>query len=250
MAADTKGRLEDIYLPYKPKRRTKAEIAKEAGLEPLADLLLAEPHNVPAVSAEPFVSADKNVADVAAALDGARAILVERFAENADLIGALREELWTNGASTPTVREGKNEAGAKFSDYFDFSEAARQDAVAPRPGAVPRRARGSARPRRRARRSAHATGAPQSSAYELRICAAFGIADQGRPGDNWLAETVRWAWRTKILVTCRSTSGCGCGPRPKRKRCASSPPTCATCCSPRRPARGRRSGSIPASAPA
>src|SRR5215813_2792423 len=95
MAADSKGRLEDIYLPYKPKRRTKAEIAKEAGLEPLADRLLKEPQNVPAVSAEPFVSLAKNVADVAAALDGARAILTERFAENADLIGALREELWT-----------------------------------------------------------------------------------------------------------------------------------------------------------
>ena len=91
MAADSKGRLEDIYLPYKPKRRTKAEIAKEAGLEPLADLLLNEPQNVPATSAEPFVSAEKNVADAAAALEGARAILVERFAENADLIGALRE---------------------------------------------------------------------------------------------------------------------------------------------------------------
>src|SRR6476661_3623393 len=123
MAADSKGRLEDIYLPYKPKRRTKAEIAREAGLAPLADLLLREPHNLPAVSAEPFVSADKNVADATAALDGARAILVERFAENADLIGALREEFWANGRLASKVREGKNEAGAKFSDYFDFSEA-------------------------------------------------------------------------------------------------------------------------------
>src|SRR6201992_4015376 len=122
MAADSKSRLEDIYLPYKPKRRTKAEIAKEAGLEPLADLLLMQPQNEPAASAAPCVSADKNVADAAAALDGARAILVERFAENADLIGALREELWANGRFASKVREGKNEAGAKFSDYFDFSE--------------------------------------------------------------------------------------------------------------------------------
>src|ERR1700738_408113 len=106
LAADSKGRLEDIYLPYKPKRRTKAEIAREAGLGPLADLLLREPHTAPTVSAEPYVSADGNVADVAAALDGARAILVERFAENADLIGALREEFWTNGRLASKVREG------------------------------------------------------------------------------------------------------------------------------------------------
>jgi protein Tex len=109
MAAESKSRLEDIYLPYKPKRRTKAEIAKEAGLEPLADLLLTQPQNEPAASAAAFVSADKNVADAAAALDGARAILVERFAENADLIGALREELWAHGRLTSAVRDGKQE---------------------------------------------------------------------------------------------------------------------------------------------
>ncbi len=207
LSADSKGRLEDIYLPYKPKRRTKAEIAKEAGLEPLADLLLSEPNALPAVSAEPYVSADRNVADVAAALDGARAILVERFAENADLIGTLREEFWANGHLTSKVREGKNEAGAKFSDYFDFSEALAKmpshrvlallrgereeilaltvepDDPATRPAAT----------------QATATQAVVS-AYELRIRHAYGISDQGRPGDKWLAETVRWAWRTKINV--------------------------------------------------
>jgi uncharacterized protein len=200
MAADTKGRLEDIYLPYKPKRRTKAEIAKEAGLTPLADLLLNEPHNVPAVSAEPFVSADKNVADVAAALDGARAILVERFAENADLIGALREEFWANGRLASKVREGKTEAGAKFSDYFDFSEA-----LAKMPShRVLALCRGereeilglTIEPDDPATRPP----APVPTTYELRIARAFGIADQGRPGDKWLAETVRWAWRTKIFI--------------------------------------------------
>ena len=92
MAADSKGRLEDIYLPFKPKRRTKAEIAKEAGLEPLAELLLTQPQNDPQAVAAAFVDAEKQVADVAAALEGARAILVERFAEDADLIGTLREE--------------------------------------------------------------------------------------------------------------------------------------------------------------
>jgi uncharacterized protein len=122
MTADTKGRLEDIYLPFKPKRRTKAEIAKEAGLEPLSELLLTEPQNDPKKVAEAFVNAEKNVADVAAALDGARAILVERFAEDADLIGALREQMWSNGLMASTVRTGKKTEGEKFKDYFDFSE--------------------------------------------------------------------------------------------------------------------------------
>jgi uncharacterized protein len=203
MAADSKGRLEDIYLPYKPKRRTKAEIAREAGLEPLADQLLKEPHAVPAVSAEPYVSADRNVADVAAALDGARAILTERFAENADLIGALREEFWANGHLVSKVREGKNETGAKFRDYFDFS-----DALARVPShrvlALFRGEREeildlAIEPDDPASRPPAATqGAP--SAYELRIMRAFGISDQGRPGDKWLADTVRWAWRTKINI--------------------------------------------------
>jgi uncharacterized protein len=121
-AADSKSRLEDIYLPYKPKRRTKAEIAKEAGLEPLADLLLAHPENDPQAAAASFVDAEKSVADAAAALDGARAILVERFAEDADLIGSLREEMWSVGRLASKVRDGKQEAGAKFSDYFDFAE--------------------------------------------------------------------------------------------------------------------------------
>jgi uncharacterized protein len=197
MAADSKSRLEDIYLPYKPKRRTKAEIAKEAGLEPLADVLLNEPHNVPAVSAEAYVSADKNVPDAAAALDGARAILVERFAENADLIGALREELWTNGRLKSEVREGKQEAGAKFSDYFDFSE----------PLAKMPSHRVLALFRGEREEVLGLTIEPDDpatrtsvSAYELRIMRTYGISDQGRPGDKWLAETVRWAWRTKIFI--------------------------------------------------
>src|SRR6201994_3550514 len=198
MGADSKGRLEDIYLPYKPKPRTKAEIAKEAGLQPLADLLLTAPQNVPAVSAEPFVSADKNVADTAAALDGARAILIERFAENADLIGALREELWANGRLKSAVRDGKKEAGAKFSDYFDFWEAFSK---------MPSH-RVLALFRGEREEMLDITVEPDDpatrtivSAYELRIMRAYGIADQGRPGDKWLAETVRWAWRTKIFVT-------------------------------------------------
>ncbi|NUP34631.1 MAG: RNA-binding transcriptional accessory protein, partial [Streptomycetaceae bacterium] len=122
MAADAKARLEDIYLPYKPKRRTKAQIAREAGLEPLADLLLGDPEQDPQASAAAYVDADKGVADAGAALEGARSILVERFSEDADLVGELRERMWTRGRLVAKVRDGREEAGAKFSDYFDFSE--------------------------------------------------------------------------------------------------------------------------------
>jgi protein Tex len=196
--ADSKSRLEDIYLPYKPKRRTKAEIAKEAGLEPLADLLLTKPENDPAVIAQGYLNPDKNVADAAAALDGARAILVERFAEDADLIGSLREEMWSVGRLASKVRDGKQAAGAKFSDYFDFAEnltkmpshrilalfrAEKEEildlAIEPENPAT----------------------APEGpSRYELRIMHRFGISDRGRPGDKWLTDTARWAWRTKIQI--------------------------------------------------
>src|SRR5947199_808494 len=111
--ADSKARLEDIYLPYKPKRRTKAQIAREAGLEPLADQLLADPRLDPVVSAAAFVDADKGVDDPGAALEGARAILVERFGEDADLLGGLREQMWAQGRLVSQVRAGQEQAGAK-----------------------------------------------------------------------------------------------------------------------------------------
>ncbi|WP_375310883.1 Tex family protein [Bradyrhizobium sp. A5] len=197
LAADSKARLEDIYLPFKPKRRTKAEIAKEAGLEPLANQLMAEPGNDPKVVAEAFVNAEKGVADAAAALDGARAILVERFDEDADLIGALREDVWTNARMASKVREGKKTEGEKFADYFEFSEPLTKlpshrilamfrgekeeildlqiQAEEPPPPGVP-------------------------GVYELKIMKRFGIADLKRAGDRWMVDTVRWAWRTKIQV--------------------------------------------------
>src|SRR5512134_1834271 len=120
-AADSKARLEDIYLQYKPKLRTKAQIAHEAGLEPLADLLLAHPERDPRQAAATFVSPEK-VADVDAALDGARAVLTERFGENAELIGSLREEVWSRGRLLSRVRDGKAATGIKFADYFDYGE--------------------------------------------------------------------------------------------------------------------------------
>ncbi|MEV4471183.1 Tex family protein [Nonomuraea sp. NPDC049504] len=189
MAAETKARLEDIYLPYKPKRRTKAQIARELGLEPLADKLLADPSLDPAATAESFVT--EGVADASAALEGARAILIERFAEDADLIGGLREQLWTRGRLVSKVREGKEEAGAKFADYFDFGE--------PFPKLPSHRILAMFRGEKEEILSV--TLEPDDSPdYEMRVAARFGISDQGRPADKWLGETVRWAWRTRILV--------------------------------------------------
>ncbi|MCK1733850.1 RNA-binding transcriptional accessory protein [Bradyrhizobium sp. 138] len=198
LAADSKARLEDIYLPFKPKRRTKAEIAKEAGLEPLANQLMAEPGNDPKVVAEGFINAEKGVADAAAALDGARAILVERFDEDADLIGALREEMWTNARMASKVRDGKKTEGEKFADYFEFSE--------PLTKLPSHRILAMFRGEKeeildlqiQAEAEAPPPGVP--SAYELKIMKRFGIADLKRAGDRWLIDTVRWAWRTKIQV--------------------------------------------------
>jgi len=189
--AESKARLEDVYLPYKPKRRTKATIAREAGLTPLVDALLTDPTQDPSAVAAGYVN--KHLPDAAAALAGARAILVERFAEDADLIGGLRERMWTRGRLVCAVRAGRETSGAKFADYFAFAEpfttlpshrilaAFRGEAeeildVTPDPG-------------------------PGDGADEERaIAAAFGIADRGRRADAWLAGVVRYAWRTRILA--------------------------------------------------
>ncbi|MBF9232680.1 Tex family protein [Microvirga alba] len=194
--ADTKARLEDLYLPYKPKRRTKAQIAKEAGLEPLADLLLSAPTRDPKEAATAFINAEKEVATPEAALEGARAILVERFAENAELVGALRENYWQRGRLTSTVRDGKKTEGAKFADYFDFSEPLTK---------LPSHRilalfRGEKEEVLDLRMDEDKDSAEPGyiSPYEGRTALAFGISDQGRPGDRWLLDTVRWAWRTKL----------------------------------------------------
>ncbi|MER6408035.1 Tex family protein [Streptomyces viridosporus] len=193
--AETKARLEDIYLPYKPKRRTKAQIAREAGLEPLAEGLLGDPGVDPLAAAAAFVDADKGVADPQAALDGARAILTERFSEDADLIGELRERMWVRGRLAAKVREGKEEAGTKFADYFDFAEPFTE---------LPSH-RVLALLRGEKEEVLDLVLEPEEpvdgpSSYEGIVANRFGIADRGRPADKWLLDTVRWAWRTRILV--------------------------------------------------
>ncbi|BFO17410.1 Tex family protein [Streptomyces sp. KM77-8] len=193
--AETKARLEDVYLPYKPKRRTKAQIAREAGLEPLADGLLGDPGVEPLAAAAAFVDAGKGVADPQAALDGARAILTERFSEDADLIGEVRERMWVRGRLAAKVRDGKEEAGAKFSDYFDFAE--------PFTELPSHRILAMLRGEKEevldlVLEPEEAVDGPSS--YEGIVASRFGISQQGRPGDKWLGDTVRWAWRTRILV--------------------------------------------------
>ncbi|MGW4919822.1 Tex family protein, partial [Streptomyces albidoflavus] len=197
-AAETKARLEDIYLPFKPKRRTKAQIAKEAGLEPLADGLLGDPSAEPLSAAAAFADPEKGVADAQAALDGARAILAERFSEDADLIGTLRERMWGRGRLAAKVREGQEEAGAKFSDYFDFAEPF-TELPSHRVLAMLRGEKEGVLDLNLEPEEPQADPSAPSS-YEVEVASRFGIADRGRPGDRWLLDTARWAWRTRIMV--------------------------------------------------
>ncbi|WP_394779943.1 Tex family protein [Undibacterium sp.] len=207
--AEDKTRLEDLYLPYKLKRRTKAQIAVEAGLLPLAELLLADPSKNPEEEAAAYLkpafktdSGDNpGVADIKAALDGARQILMERFAEDAGLLQTLREYLLDHGIVESKVVAGKEDAGAKFSDYFDYSETL---------GTIPsHRALALFRGRREemltvvlrldTEEEKPKWDAPLNPC-ESRIAGRFGVSSQGRPADKWLADTVRWSWRVKVFM--------------------------------------------------
>ncbi|HEX2553393.1 MAG TPA: Tex family protein [Microvirga sp.] len=195
-AADTKARLEDLYLPYKPKRRTKAQIAREAGLEPLADALIADPRHDPRAAAAAYVDDAKGVATAEAALEGARAILTERFAEHAELVGTLREDYWNRGRLVSTVRRGKKTEGAKFADYFDYAGALTK-LPSHRILALFRGEKEEVLSLEFQEDKA-AAEADYVSTYPGRIALTFAIEDRGRPGDSWLLETARFAWRTKL----------------------------------------------------
>ncbi|MFD2645773.1 Tex family protein [Pseudomonas japonica] len=192
--ADTKTRLEDLYLPYKQKRRTKGQIALEAGLGELADALLADPQLNPEGEAARFVDADKGVADVKAALEGAKYILMERFAEDASLLDKLRGFLKQEATLSARVVAGKEEEGAKFRDYFEHDELLRS---------VPsHRALAIFRGRNEGVLSASLKIGEELPGTlhpcELMIAERFGLANQGRPADKWLAEVVRWTWKVKL----------------------------------------------------
>lgn len=198
--ADTKQRLEDLYLPYKPKRRTRAQIAREAGLEPLAKLLWEEPLRDPETEAEAFVNADKGVADVRAALDGARDILAEIFYENADMLEELREFLWKKAYLVSKVVPEKetDPAAAKYSDYFDYDE--------PIETVPSHRALAVFRGRQEGLLTVKVLLTEEEEALPVHPCQeliarAHGIKNLGRPADVWLASVVRWCWRVKCLAS-------------------------------------------------
>ena len=191
--ADSKVRLEDLYLPYKPKRRTKAQIAREAGLEPLADGLLGDPGQSPEVVAAAYVDPEKGVGDVKAALDGARQILMERFAEDAELAGDLRGYVWDSAVLQSRVLEGKEKEGIKFSDYFDFQEPLK---------AIPsHRALALLRGRNEGVLALDlALTEEQDGACQGVVAGRFGVRNQDRPADAWLAGSVRLAWKVKLFT--------------------------------------------------
>lgn len=198
--ADTKTRLEDLYLPYKPKRRSKAKIAKKAGLEPLALDLLNNPTLVPEEAATAYINAEKEIVDSDNALEGAQHILMETFAEQAELLEELRQYLWENATFYSKVIEGKEDKGAKFADYFDYRERLK-DIPSHRALAMFRGRKGGMLQLKLPVEGEGEDGNIEDVAHkfgESRIAAHFNIEDQSRPADAWLLETVRLAWRSKI----------------------------------------------------
>ncbi|MGO4857428.1 Tex family protein [Arthrobacter sp. 2MCAF14] len=200
VGADTKSRLEDIYLPFKSKRRTKAQIAREASLEPLADALLANPQLEPEREAATYLNAEHSIDDASAALAGARSILVERVSQDPDLAETLRERLWTQGRMVSRVKKGQETEGQKFKDYFEFSQVpsgmpghrvlallrGENDGVLELDLAEAEPADDDALAAARGR-------------YENAVAKCLGVAERGRPADSWLVQTAQIAWRSRIL---------------------------------------------------
>jgi len=198
LTAETKTRIEDLYLPYKKKRRTKGQMAIEAGLEPLADALFNDPNLTPEQEAEKFFNSEHNIGDTKAALDGAKYILMERFAENADLLAALRRFLKQEATLSVRVVPGKEKEGEKFADYFEHDE--------PLKSVPGHRALAILRGRNEGVLSfSLVTGDPDdklaASPCEAIIAEHSGIENEGRAADRWLAEVVKWTWRIKLLTS-------------------------------------------------
>ncbi|WP_265495327.1 Tex family protein, partial [Providencia heimbachae] len=194
----SKTELEDLYLPYKPKRRTRGQIAIEAGLEPLADVLWQDPQQQPEQLAERYVDADKGVADVKAALDGARYILMERFAEDAALLAKVRDYLWKNAHLVSKVVEGKEEEGAKFRDYFDHHEPISQ--VPSHRALAMFRGRNEGVLQLALNADPQFEEAPRESQAELIIINHLNLRLNNAPADAWRKAVVNWTWRIKVLL--------------------------------------------------
>ncbi|MBL1377663.1 Tex family protein [Zobellella iuensis] len=194
LAADTKTRLEDLYLPYKPKRRTKGQIAIEAGLEPLADRLFQDPGQDPQRLAEGYIKADAGINDAKSALDGAKYILMERFAEQADLLEAVRRHMWQHALLQARVIAGQEQGGAKFKDYFEHQEPI---------GKVPsHRLLAMLRGRNEGVLSLSLVVETEADSHPCEgIIARFvGWRHQGRAADTWLAGVISWTWRVKLSL--------------------------------------------------
>src|SRR5690554_2947967 len=195
-AAAIKTTLEDLYLPYKPKRRTRAQIAREAGLQPLADALYGTPTRDPEAEAQGYLNSEAGIGDTKAALDGARHILIEQFGEDAELLGRLREFFWDEAHIIAELVDGKAQEGAKYRDYFEFSEAI---------GKIPShrvmalfRARNEGILNLKIDVPVDPEAPPVRHPCEGMIAARWRIRDEGRAADSWLQEVVRWTWRVKI----------------------------------------------------
>lgn len=198
MEAETKTRLEDLYAPYKPRRRTKAQIAREAGIEPLLDALLENPALSPEVSAKEYLNEEAGFADESAVLAGARNIFLERAAEQADLVGKLRDYVWTHAQLVSVINKGQEESGSKFKDYFEYSEELKK--IPSHRALALFRGRGEGV----LRVSLAIKGQDDLEKYtDMGICDSmvanhFNLSDQGRAADNWLVESARWGWRVKV----------------------------------------------------
>lgn len=202
--AETKTRLEDLYAPYKRKRRTKAQIAREAGIEPLLDALLADPTLDPTQLAADYLNQEAGFSDTAAVLDGARQIFMERAAEEADLVGKLRDRVWDTGLMTSTVVKGEEQKGNKFADYFDFSEAL-QKVPSHRALALFRgRTEGVLRLKIVVPGQDDLPSTLDRGVCDAMVATHFNLHDEGRAADKWLDDCARWAWRIKLSMQMES----------------------------------------------
>ena len=195
-AADTKTTLEDLYLPYKPKRRTRAQIAREAGLQALADMLFNEPERSPEQEAEAFINTQLGVDDAKAALDGAKHILIEQFGEDATLLGKLRDFFWARAHLSSELIPGKEQEGAKYRDYFEFSEAVSK--IPSHRVMALFRARNEGILNLKVDIPVDPAAPPVKHSCEAMIAAHWQVHDESRAADTWLQEVVRWTWRVKI----------------------------------------------------
>ena len=197
-ATQSKTELEDLYLPFKPKRRTKGQIAIEAGLEPLADLLWNEPKTSPESTALDYVNAEKGVADVKAALDGARYILMERFAEDAGLLAKVRDYLSKNALIVSKVIEGKEAEGAKFQDYFDHQELLKN--VPSHRALAMFRGRNEGILQLSLNADPEAEEGSRQSYCEEIIRDYLGVRFTGQPADKWREQVIAWTWKIKVAL--------------------------------------------------